>query len=82
MTFNVLDIPLWYRRMGQRERTCRIPRWIFDNVPDVDVIGFQVRTYTHPLAHMVELYTQRAKKADVQNASNIGNVSLLRYTVR
>ena len=29
-------------REGQRERTCRIPGWIVDNVPDVDVIGFQV----------------------------------------
>ena len=29
-------------REGQRERTCRIPRWIFNNVAGVDVIGFQV----------------------------------------
>ena len=29
-------------REGQRERTGRIPRWIFNNVAEVDVIGFQV----------------------------------------
>ena len=33
-------------REGQRERTCRIPKWIVDNVPDVDVIGFQVSYFS------------------------------------
>ena len=44
MTWNVYERPLFLGREGQRERTCRIPRWIFENVPDVDVIGFQVST--------------------------------------
>ncbi len=41
MTYNVFERPMWLGREGQRERTCRIPKWIIDNVPDVDVIGFQ-----------------------------------------
>ena len=43
MTWNIYERPLFLGREGQRERTCRIPRWIFENLPDVDVIGFQVR---------------------------------------
>ena len=42
MSFNILERPYWLGREGQRERTCRIPQWIFDHFADVDVIGFQV----------------------------------------
>ena len=42
MTYNVYGKPLFSGQCGQRERLCRIPRWIDDNVPDVEVIGFQV----------------------------------------
>ncbi len=45
MTYNVYGKPLFGGQCGQRERLCRIPRWIDDNVPDVEVIGFQVHDY-------------------------------------
>ncbi len=46
MSFNIYERPLFLGREGQRERTCRIPAWLFRTLPDVDVIGFQVRVNT------------------------------------
>ena len=41
MSYNIWDRPLTIIHDGQRERTCHIPYWIREHIPDIDVITFQ-----------------------------------------
>ena len=41
ISYNIWDRPLTIINDGQRERTCRIPYWILEHIPDIDVVTFQ-----------------------------------------
>ena len=41
LSYNIWDRPLTIIHDGQRERTCRIPYWIREHIPDIDIITLQ-----------------------------------------
>lgn len=41
LAYNIFERFYFITVDGQRERTCRIPYWILENIPDVDAIGIQ-----------------------------------------
>ena len=58
ITYNIWERDFYISNDGQRERTCRIPRWLALEHPDVDVIGFEEAfmggcDHTYPEVHMV-----------------------------